>query len=183
MKTVLSLLRRGVRGLFEGVLALWLLFEEWGWKPLAAALARLGRLAPFAAAERLIQRLPPYPALLVFALPSALLFPLKLVALYLVTQGFKVAAAGLFVGAKIVGTALVARLFQLTQPALMRIGWFRRGYEILMPWKDALFAQIRASWAWRYGRIVKARIKKALAPAMVSVRSLLASLRLRWIGR
>jgi hypothetical protein len=41
----------------------------------------------------------------------------------------------------------------------MRISWFARAYQWFMPWKDALFAQIRASWAWRYGRMVKTRIR------------------------
>lgn len=182
METLVSALRRGLRGLLEILLALWLIFEEWGWKPLAAALAKLGRLAPFAAIERLIMRLPPYAALVVFGLPSLILFPLKLVALYLIAQGYKVAAAGRFMGAKVVGTALVARIFQLTRPALMRIGWFKRGYDFLIPWKDALFAQIRASWVWRYGRVIKGRIKKTLQPVADSVRESVARLRI-WVAQ
>lgn len=172
-----------VRRLFEIILALWLLFEEWGWKPLTAALARLGRLAPFAVIERWIAGLPPYGALVVFALPSALLLPLKLLALFLIAQGYKTAAAALFIGAKVVGTALVARIYQLTETALMRIGWFKWLYDRVMPWKDALFASIRASWAWRYGRIVKARVKKTMAPITSMARATLAAWRQRLLGR
>lgn len=178
-----SIARLIVRRIFEVILALWLLFEEWGWKPLTAALARLGRLAPFAVIERWIAGLPPYGALIVFALPSALLLPLKLFAIFLIAQGYKTAAALLFVGAKVVGTALVARIYQLTQVALMRIGWFKWLYDRVMPWKEALFASIRSSWSWRYGRIVKAHLKKSLAPIAAHARATLNAWRQRLLGR
>ena len=108
--------------------------------------------------------LPPYLALCVFALPTALLFPLKLLALYLIAKGQAAWRQRCSCAAKVVGTALVARIFQLTQPALMRIAWFAWAYSRFMPWKEAVFAAIRSTWAWRYGRIVKARVKKIAEP-------------------
>ena len=168
---------RVLRGLLQAVLAVVIVFEEWGWKPLAAALAALGRLKPFAWVETRVQSLPPYAALAVFLVPSTLLFPLKLLALYLITAGYKLAAASLFIGAKVVGTAIVARLFQLTQPQLMHIAWFKRAYGVVMPWKEALVIWVRASWAWRFGHIVKARIKKAGAAALNQWRPALARTR------
>lgn len=141
--------------------ALILLFEEWGWRPLAAALGWLARFRLVRRLELWIAGLPPYGALIAFALPATLLFPLKLVALWLLANGLVVAAGALFVGAKIASTALVARLFMLTKPALMQIGWFARAYNWLMPWKEALFATIRASRVWRYGRVVKARLLRS----------------------
>lgn len=139
--------------------ALILLFEEWGWRPLAEALAWLSRFRLFARIERFIASLPPYGALVALAIPTAVLFPLKLLAVYLVANGQVLAAGLLFVGAKIASTALIARIFLLTQPALMRIGWFAAIYNFVMPWKEALFARIRASWAWRYGRMMKTRVR------------------------
>jgi hypothetical protein len=68
-------------------------------------------------------------------------------------------ATGLFIAAKIASTALIARIFILTKPALMQIGWFARGYDWFVPWKDAVFATIRTSWTWRYGRMVKNAIR------------------------
>lgn len=146
------------------VLALIVLFEEWGWRPLANALAKLARWQLWARAEALVSALPPYFALCVFALPTALLLPLKLLALYLIAKGQAIAAGALFLGAKVVGTALVARIFQLTQPALMRIPWFAWAYSRFIPWKEAVFAAIRSTWAWRYGRILKARAKQVAEP-------------------
>lgn len=111
------------------IVALVVVFEEWGWRPLANLLGQLARLKPIAWLEDRIRLLPPYGALAIFALPSASLFPLKLLALYLIAQGKTVLATALFVGAKVVGTALIARLYMLTEHALMRIGWFKRAYD------------------------------------------------------
>lgn len=146
------------------LLALVVIFEEWGWEPLAAALARLARYRPIAALERWIAGLPPFGALLVFALPVTLLFPLKLVAVWLLAQGKVLLAAVLFIGAKVASTAIVARLFMLTKPALMQIGLFARAYTWFLPWQEAAFAWLRSSWAWRQGRVVKAVVKRALTP-------------------
>lgn len=141
------------------IAALIVLFEEWGWKPLSDLLSYLARFAPLAAVERWIARLPPYGALAVFLLPSAFLFPLKFLAMWLLATGKYWTATALFAGAKVASTALVARIFMLTKPTLMQIGWFARAYNWFVPWKDALFAQIRASWVWRYGRMIKTSVR------------------------
>jgi hypothetical protein len=157
----LAALRVALRHALALLLALVVLFEEWGWRPLAALAARLARFRVVARLEAAIAALPPYAALAVFATPTLLLFPLKLVAMWLLAKGQVVAASGLFVAAKVASTALVARLFMLTRASLMRIGWFARAYNWFVPWKEALFAEIRASWPWRYGRMVKTRVKLA----------------------
>ncbi len=95
---------------------------------------------------------------------------MKLVALFLIANGHALSAALLFVGAKIAGTAILARLFMLTQAKLMQIGWFARGYNWLMPWQERMFAAVRASWAWRYGRIIKYRVGQAIKARWVEVR-------------
>jgi hypothetical protein len=158
------------------------LFEQWGWKPLVALLSRIGHLAPIAALERWIATLPPYAALVAFGLPSALLLPLKLLALYLIAHGHTVVAAALFIGAKVVGTAVVARLYQLTSPQLMRIGWFKRAHDFIAPRLHALHEDIRRSWAWRYGRMLKTRIKHKLAPTLAALKLRLAGLLPRFKG-
>jgi hypothetical protein len=142
------------------LLALVIVFEEWGWRPLADLLARGARWKPVAQLETAIARLPPYAALVVFVLPSTLLLPLKFLALFLVARGQVILAGILFMAAKVVATALIARLFILTQPALMQIGWFAWGYERLMPWKEALVRRVHESWAWRVGRLWKERLKR-----------------------
>ena len=47
----------------------------------------------------------------------------------------------------------------LTKPVLMQIDWFSRAYDAFVPWQEALFAWLRSSWAGRYGRVIKWRVK------------------------
>ena len=76
-----------------GLLALLILFEEWGWEPLQRLLAAIGRWPGLRWIEGAIRRLPPYGALALFALPSLLLVPVKLGALWLIGHGQVVAGA------------------------------------------------------------------------------------------
>lgn len=149
----MSFLKRLLLGLFNATLgpalALVLIFEEWGWEPLSRLFARLARLPLWARMEAFIVRLPPYGALVAFFAPALMLLPVKLLALYWISRGHAVLGIALVLGAKMLGTAAVARLFALTQPALMRLGWFARLYGWWKPWKDALIAQVKASPVWR----------------------------------
>ncbi len=183
---VLGALASAARLVLQAFVALIIIFEEWGWRPLAAALAQLARLKPIAWIEARIQRLPPYGALLVFGAPSILILPLKLLAVFLIASGREVEATLLFIGAKVVGTAIVARFFQLTEAQLLRIPWFAWAYGYFMPWKEALTAWVRASWPWRYGRVVKERVLRALKPITAAVRAEATRIvtRIRgWLGR
>ena len=156
---VWSAIRAPLVGVLHILAALIILFEEWGWKPLQDLLGQLERFGLWAAFERKLVSLPPYGALCAFVLPAAVLLPFKLLALFLLAGGHVVYAAFVFIAAKLVGTALLARIFILTKPALMQIEWFASGYANFIPWKDALFAKIRASWTWRYGRMLKTRLR------------------------
>lgn len=175
LATAWHLARGPVVFVLQVAAALIVLFEEWGWRPLSEALAWLARFAPIAKIERMIATLPPYAALLVFALPTTVLLPLKFVAMWLLANGQVAAATGLFLAAKVASTALVARIFTLTKPALMQIGWFARAYTWFVPWKDAFFAVIRASWVWRYGRMVKTRVRHEVKRAWAAWRPVVAA--------
>jgi hypothetical protein len=166
-----------------GILAVGVVFMEWGWRPLAALLGSFAYLKPVAALETWIRGLPPYAALVLFGLPSVLILPLKLFALYLISHGFKLAAVSLFVGAKVVGTALVARIYQLTESALMQIAWFARVHDVIMPYKAALVAWVRDSMVWRSGRVIKSRVRRMAGRHILSAKTTLAAWRMRLLGR
>jgi hypothetical protein len=156
MQILRQVFRKLVVALFAGVL----LFEEWGWEPLAAVFGRLARLPLWGWLERKITQLAPMPALLVIAVPMLTLLPVKLLALFLFGKGQTALGLFLLLGAKLVGTALMARLFQLTQPALMQLGWFARWYPRWKNWKDGVLAEIRLSAPWRAGQRAK-RVARA----------------------
>jgi hypothetical protein len=178
-----SVVRGPVVTVFNVLAALIILFEEWGWRPLSEFIARLAKYAPIAAVERWIAGLPPYPALFVIALPTTLLLPLKFVAVWLLANEHFATATALFFGAKLASTALIARVFLLTKPALMQIGWFAGAYNWFVPWKDALFAKIRSSWVWRYGRMLKNRVRLEINRAWARLKPQVAALWRRWTGR
>ena len=116
--------------------------EEALWR-LSGLLALLGRLAFFRAVEEWIRGVPPMGALALFGLPAVALAPVKLLALYWLAGGHPVLGIGTILTAKVAGTAIVARLFQLTQTQLLTIAWFRRIYE----WVMALRATVHGWWA------------------------------------
>ncbi len=148
-------LARASRAIATGLVALVILFEEWGWEPLQRLAARFFRLPLLRWIEAAIAALPPRAALAVFLLPTLLLLPVKVAALWLVGSGHALLGALSIVGAKVIGTALVARLFALTRPALLRLAWFARWYGRWTAWKEALLARVRASAIWRTARAIK----------------------------
>lgn len=151
-----------LRWLLRLALALLILFEEWGWEPLRRAFALLARLPLVRRCEGWLSRLPPRWALVVLLLPSLLILPVKLGALWLVAQGQVALGVGLVVAAKLAGTALLAWLFQLIQPALLQLPWFARLYARWTAWKAGLLAWVRASAVWRMARAIKLRLLRSL---------------------
>ncbi|HEX2009844.1 MAG TPA: hypothetical protein VJN44_02790 [Roseateles sp.] len=157
---MLKALLQPLRWLVRLILALLILFEEWGWEPLQRAMAALARLPLLRQLEAGIRRLPPYAALALLLLPSLLILPVKLLALWLIAKGKAVLGLAVILAAKLVGTAVLARLFQLIQPALLRLAWFARLYGRWTAWKEALLAWVRASGAWRMARALKLRLRR-----------------------
>ena len=152
-------MRTFLRRIFIVLVALFLLFEEWGWEPLAALLARLAKLPFFAWLEAKIRKLPPYTALATFGVPALMLLPVKVAALFFIAHGHGMLGLVVLLFAKVTGTAILARLFALTQPTLMRLGWFARWYPRWKAWKDRVMEEVRRSAAWRSA----ARMKAALS--------------------
>lgn len=142
-------MRELVRRFFITAFALLLVFEEWGWDLLAGIVARLAKLPFLGWLESRIRRLPPYAALAAFAAPAILLVPVKLLALYFIGEGHSMLGLAVLVAAKIAGTAIVARIFALTQPSLMQLAWFARWYPRWKAWKDQVVDQVHRSAAWQ----------------------------------
>ncbi len=155
--------QQALRGLAMALLALLILFEEWGWDPLQRALARIARLPVLRNLEAAVERLSPPAALVVLLLPTLLLVPIKLLALWQISQGQPLRGLLVVVVAKLVGTALLARLFTLTRPALMQWPWFARAYQRWTTWKQALLQRVRRWRPWRIGRAVGRRVRRWLA--------------------
>jgi hypothetical protein len=120
------------------LLAIIFLIEAWLWRhlqpvvewvvariPLRELKARLGAW---------IETIPPPAALVVLAVPGVLLFPLKIVALWLIAYKHFLSAALLFVFAKLTGLGFTAFVFEATRPKLLQMAWFRWLYQHIITW-------------------------------------------------
>jgi len=137
------------RGAFTLLAALWIFLEEWVWDAMQACMARLGKLPGVRWCEARIAGLPPYAAMVAFLIPAAILLPFKLLAFWLIARGHGLLGLQVFVIAKIVGTAFLARIFALTRPALLTIGWFARLHAAFTAWRDRVYAYVKSLPAWR----------------------------------
>jgi hypothetical protein len=173
------------------LLAAVFLFEAWLWDRLTEFGHWLRDRIPWENVKRWIadrvEAIPPWGALLLFAIPVIVVQPIKLAALYLMTQGHIVLGALGFILIKVVGFGLIAFLFDLTRDKLMTFRWFAWGYErvlwlrevagaFIAPYKAAL-RRYKAAIGRRLGRI-KAAALRALGLGRER-RSMLARLRAR----
>jgi len=139
--------------------ALLMFIEEVLWETLKRVMAAFGRLPLIQAIEARIVRLPPYGAAAVFLGPGALLLPVKISALWLLANGHAVLGCQVIIAAKLVGTALVARIFTLTRPQLMTLAWFAKIYTTVMRWRAVLYGWVIASGAWHRVEVLRARLR------------------------
>jgi len=170
-------LKRLIAAPFVLVAAVIILLEDWLWDDLARFAAAIGRLPVFRQIEALIVGLPPYAALTCFAVPSSLLIPVKLLALYFIAHGHAMVGLLTVITAKVAGTALVARLFTLTRPKLLRIAWFAWLYEKFVTFKTRVYAVIKATRAYRAAHQLHLRVRHALKVWMARRKGFL---RRRW---
>jgi hypothetical protein len=75
-------------------------------------------------ARKAIERLPPYPSLLLLAVPLAIVEPLKLAAVFLAGDGHFITGTFMIVCAYAVSLVLTERLFIIVRPKLMKLSWF-----------------------------------------------------------
>ncbi len=131
------MLRRLTRPLLV-LLALVFLFEAWLWSHLAPIVGwivdRIGWRELRAKLAAAIERLPPYPTLLVFLVPVLLLLPVKFIGLWLLARGSWLGAMATLALAKVVSMGLTAFIFEVTRPKLLELPWFRRFYERVLVW-------------------------------------------------
>ncbi len=137
-----------------------ILVEDFLWDPLQRGTARLAAFLRLQRLEARIAQLPPYPALGLFVLPTATLFPMKLAALYLTGQGWPITGMSLLVGAKLIGTALVARLFTLCKQRLLSIPWFEKIYAWATDLRARAVGWLQQTFVWQKAKALKARLRQ-----------------------
>lgn len=159
--------------LAAGVLWFW----EWLWEPLERLMAKLGRLPVLRRLEAWLAQASPYLALACFLIPGAVLLPFKLVGLYFLGHGAPWLGIATFFAAKVVGTALVARIFALTRDQLLQIAWFARSLAWLLRFRARVFAALNEHPAWRQACAALAALRARLRRVR---RGVFYHLRCRW---
>ena len=139
------------------LLAVIFLIEAWLWDHLEPVVERVVARIPLRAfkhwlAEK-IAALSPALTLIVFVVPAILLFPLKLLGLWLLTHEYWISAVTMMVFAKFLGLGVTAFIFDLTRPKLLQMQWFAKIYE----WVLALRAK-----AAELVNPIKLRIREAM---------------------
>ncbi|TFW26021.1 hypothetical protein [Duganella callida] len=129
--------------------ALLLLLEDWLWNLGTRLTGWLAQWPPLRRLEAWICRLGPKAALLLFVLPTTLLFPVKLLALWAMAHGYPMSGLAVIVLAKLGGAAAVARLYLLTRPVLLTIAWFAALLAWFLAIKERWIERLRASGVWR----------------------------------
>lgn len=140
--------RHGIWSLVVGLAAILFFLEEWLWDTLRDGMALLGGLPGLRAAESWIAGLPPAGAAFFFVLPTSLALPVKLIALHQIAHGHLVFGTLVIIAAKLFATALFARLYVLTEPALMRVRWFVALRALVLRWRDWAYAQLHSHPLW-----------------------------------
>lgn len=132
------------------MLALLFLAEAWLWTHLEPIVARVVALIPLRALKvwltRKIETLSPPLTLLVFVVPFVVLFPLKILGVWLLAHHYWLAAMALIAFAKLLGIGVAAFVFDVTRPKLMQMAWFRKVYDSLMRvrgWARTMIAPVR----------------------------------------
>jgi hypothetical protein len=142
------------------LLALIFLVEAWLWDHLQPVVARVVAWIPLREikawiAEK-IEHLSPPLTLIVFLIPAALLFPLKVAGLWLLAHHYWFSAMAVVVFAKLLGVGVAAFIFDVTRPKLLQMAWFKWVYETVL--------------------MIRAKAHALVAPVMTRIKA-----RLRWL--
>ena len=161
-------------------LVIWV--EETLWDCLKWLTAKIALLKWVQRIESLIRQLPPYATVVVFLLPLTILFPFKLLAVYWMTQGHWFASLAVIIAAKVLGTAIEARMFVICKPQLMSIAWFRRLHDWLIQISNRVHAALHALPIYQVIRARLIAIKAVCGQYLNRIKQTLRIIRL-WYRR
>jgi len=149
------------------LLAIVFLIEAWLWDHLEPIVERVVSAIPLVAFKRwLVDRvnaLSPAMTLIVFIVPIILLFPLKLIGVWLLAHEYWMSAVFTILFAKFLGVGVTAFVFDVTRPKLLEMAWFERLYEFVL--------------------MLRAKATELVAPVKQRVKDILTSNGKGWLSR
>lgn len=142
--------------------ALLFLVEEWLLRAFARVIRWLDAMPALRWFESRLARLPAFIALAVLLVPVALLFPVKIMGLWMIGNGRFVGGCCVMLAAKLLSTAIVARIFIACRPQLMTMEWFARLHAWLLEVRDQVHRWIEEQPAWHAVRRASRRARAAV---------------------
>jgi len=176
-----SVLRRVTTPVVVVPASLFLLIEDLVWDTISALVARVASWRWVARLEARLRLLHPYAALGLFLVPVLLVLPFKLLGVYLITQGHALSGIATIVGAKLVGTVVLTRLFVATRSQLMRVAWFAAFYYWLIRTRQALYEQLHGFKLWIWVATLVSAIRRRLRIALADTLAMTNLLRANWL--
>jgi len=173
-------MRRTLTRAFWFVIALIFVIEAWLWDQFEALIARCVALIPLHEFKQwladTVEKLPPQAVLFIFAIPAALLFPVKLIEVWLIVHRQWFWAVLVVIAAKLVGVGITAFVFDVTREKLLQMDWFRAAYDKIIEWRDLANAMVEPfkirirEWVQRMRSESMARIWRAVVRTRRTVR-------------
>ena len=144
--------KKGVMTILLWIAAVGLLFEEWFWARSTRAMAWIGEALHLRIVSVWIRHRPPPQALALFVVPLLVLYPFKVLALIALAHGDIALGGTALVAAKLVATAVFARLYELTEPAIIQFAWVRFARRKFLVARAFIHAWLNNQPAYRRAR-------------------------------
>jgi hypothetical protein len=137
-----------------------ILFEDFVWNRITVLVGIISGWQVMARIERWVLARGRYATLALFAVPITALVPIKLIAVYLIVSGQVTMGIAVIVVAKLIGTAISARLFVIAKPQLMTFETFVLVHDRVLRFK-----------AWAHQVVAELGVREALARLRASLRA------------
>lgn len=169
---VSAFLRKAGGLLLWPLVAGYMLLNELLWPALRPLVLLLARQRLFERLRAWLLRLHPYAALVLLAVPFAIIEPLKAVALYWSAEGHALTGLGGLALLQVLSLLSTERLFAVLKPKLLTIGWFAWIWRPIERVRERLLAWLVATPAWL-------ALRRAADAARTAVRRWIAVARAR----
>jgi hypothetical protein len=140
-----------------------MLLEEHIWDWLVALGQWASRLPILQRIEHRIGGLPPSQAAMALFTPVIMILPIKFLAVWIMSTGDWGLGLMVLIGAKLLGTVLVARIYTLCDPALSTLPWFVTLRQRFIQAKNWAHRRLNSWYIWRYIRRSLYKLRRKIA--------------------
>lgn len=165
-----------LRNIGAVILAIIIIFQEWGWEPLKKVFLLFARWPFWQRFSQWICQLPPYGALAFFVFPLIIDKLVELLGLLAIFYNHPIRGTILIILSKVIGTALIAWVYQLTEHQLLKISWFARFHAWWIPWKNYLVTTVKATPFWQTATKFARNSKQMVMPYLLATKNWISKL-------